>query len=302
MNRIKLLCGATLLAVLSTSALADSIEEKNLASGKTKLDPAQGYIYSQAKSRMFGLFLREPEEADRAAYQQDWEEAYAKARTKYEKDYKRWQDAVAMAKQTKSRPPAEPIEPTRDTFAIDPILLRDSVSFGPMYVFNKGENHFTYLNSAKPGTYVYYGPVLYGAGVPPGGQCYCMGSVKFVVKPGVITDLGNSLQALPTPTVPYSVGTMAMLKQNEERAAKGKDPAFAPPTLAYGVPASLSALPAVPAEFHASGKLNNFFLLPIDRMAPIAGVLGYRRDTVFDLRTGTDVPSPSMVTQVRIKK
>jgi hypothetical protein len=38
------------------------------------------------------------------------------------------------------------------------------------------------------------------------------------------------------------------------------------------------------------------------RMPPIPGVLGYRRDTVIDLRTGQDVPNPVIKTQVKIKK
>ncbi|MFM5884732.1 MAG: hypothetical protein ACKOQ3_05290, partial [Novosphingobium sp.] len=94
----------------------------------------------------------------------------------------------------------------------------------------------------------------------------------------------------------------ASMKMNEERKAKGKEPLWSVPALAYGVPASLKALPAVQAELHANGKLNNHFGLPIDRIPPIPGVLGYRRDTVLDLRTGQDVPNPAIRTQVRIKK
>jgi hypothetical protein len=180
-------------------------------------------------------------------------------------------------------------------------MLRDLVSFGPMFVFTKSDTKYTYLNAVKPGTYIYYGPIYYANGAAVG-QCYCMGTIRFEVKAGVITDLGNALQALPTPTAPYSVGTQEMMRQNEKRRAEGKDPIWTPPALAYGVPDSLAALPTVKAEFYASGKLNNYFTVPVERMPPIPGVLDYRRDTVIDVRSGAELPNPAIVTQVRIKR
>ncbi|MFM5886235.1 MAG: hypothetical protein ACKOQ3_13085, partial [Novosphingobium sp.] len=282
----------TAIAALAAFALAplavhaQAVEEKNLLSGKARLDPAQGYLFVQGANRSQGVFLRVPDDSTRAEYQKDWDEGFAKAKKKYASAIKTWEKDVAIARQTKSKLPTKPEEPTRETFSIGAIELRDMVSFGPMFVFAKSETQFTYLTAVKPGTYIYYGPMYYAPNLAPAGQCYCMGTVRFEVKGGVITDLGNALAALPQLTPPYSVGTQAMLAQNEERKAKGKDPLWTPPALAYGVPASLKALPAVQAELHASGKLNNHFGLPIDRMPPIPGVLGYRRDTVLDLRTG----------------
>jgi hypothetical protein len=299
---VRLLALAAALALFPTVVSADAVEEKNIVSGKAKLDPAQGYIFLQAPTRTFGLFLRQPDDATRADYQKDWDEAFEKARKKYERDLKSWENKVKLAKDGGTPAPAKPVEVTRETFSIGPILLRDMVSFGPMFVYTKSDTLYTYLNAVKPGVYIYYGPLLYGPAQPPAGQCYCMGTVQFEVKAGQITDLGNALMALPVPTVPYSVGTQAMLLQNQERAAKGKGPVWAAPQLAFGVPDSLKALPAVQVEFHASGKLNNYFGVPIDRMPPIPGILSYRRDTVIDARTGSDVPNPPIMTQVRIKK
>jgi hypothetical protein len=299
---IRLAVCAAALALVPTVVLADAVEEKNVLSGKAKLDPAQGYIFIQAPVRTYGMFLREPDDATRADYQKDWDEAFAKAQKKYARDLKSWENKVKLARDGGTPAPAKPVEVTRETFSIGPILLRDMVNFGPMFVYTKADAHFTYLSAVKPGTYIYYGPVLSVPGQPTAGQCYCMGTVRFEVKAGQITDLGNALMALPVPTMPYSVGTQAMMQQNQDRAAKGKDPVWAPPSLAFGVPDSLKALPAVPVEFHASGKLNNYFGVPIDRMPPIAGILDYRRDTVIDARTGSDVPNPPIMTQVRIKK
>lgn len=289
-------------ALVPLCAHAQAVEEKNLATGKAKLDPAKGYIFVKANMRTQGVFLRAPDDATRAEYQKDWDEAFEKAKKKYLSAIKDWEVDAAVARQTKVKVPPKPVEPTRETFSIGSIELRDMVSYGPMFVFSKTETAFAYLTAVKPGTYIYYGPLYWAPNMPPVGQCYCMGTVRFEVKAGAITDLGNALQALPRVTPPYSVGAQAVMAMNEERKAKGKDPVWSPPEPAYGVPDSLKTLPAVQAELHASGKLNNYFGLPIDRMPPILGVLGYRRDTVVDERTGADVPNPPIRTQVRIKK
>jgi hypothetical protein len=42
----------------------------------------------------------------------------------------------------------------------------------------------------------------------------------------------------------------------------------------------------VRADFSASGKINNFDDIIINRVRPIPGIVGYDRDTVIDLRTG----------------
>lgn len=301
--RKAILAALAAAAVLVPAAVsAQAVEEKNVLSGKTRLDPAKGYIFVQANGRTNGMFLRVPDDSTRAEYQKDWDEAFVKAKKKHESAVKAWQSDVAVAKQTKGKIPPKPDEPTRETFSIGAIELRDMVGYGPMFIYSKTPAQFSYLTAVKPGTYIYYGPVYYAPGLAPAGQCYCMGTVRFEVKAGVITDLGNALQALPAVAPPFSVGAQAVQAMNEERKAKGKDPVWTPPALAYGVPDTLKALPAVQAELFASGKLNNYFGMPIDRMPPIPGILAYRRDNVIDARTGTDVPNPPIRTQVRIKK
>jgi hypothetical protein len=292
------------LALTPVAALAEDgpVEEKNVISGKSKLDPASGYMFVQSNGRTNGLFLRVPDDATRAEYQKEWDEAFGKAMKKYPGQLKRWESDVALAKQTKKKPPEKPAAPDRETFSIGAIELRDMIGFGPMFVFNKGEDRFSYLTAVKPGTYIYYGPLYYAPGLAPAGMCYCMGTVRFEVKAGIVTDLGNFLAAAPKPAPPYDVNAQFWMKENEERAAKGKPPIFAPQELAFGLPDSLKTWPSAQAEFHASGKLNNYFGITITRMPPVPGVLDYRRDTIVDARTGKDVPSPTIHTQVRIKK
>jgi hypothetical protein len=305
---LRIVAAACAALTIPSLASAEAVEEKNLVSGKQKLDPASGYIFVQAPYRTFGMFLRVPDEGTRAEHKKDWDEAFAKAQKKYPDQLRSWQSRAEVARQTNKKTPEKPIEPTPETFSIDPIELRDQTAFGPMFIFSKDEatGRFNYLNQVKPGTYIYYGPLLMQPGMAAGGLCYCMGTVQFEVKPGVITDLGNFLIAAPTPTKNWDVASVDSWRRAEEKAIKsGKPlevPGFGVPALAYGVPDSLKALPTVRAEFHASGKLNNYYALSLTRMPPIPGVLDYRRDTVIDLRTGQDVPNPPITTQVKIKK
>lgn len=298
---IRNLAALAALALAPVAVHGQAIEEKNVLAGKATLDPALGYVFMTAPYRASAMFLRVPDDETRAAYQKDWDEAFAKALKKYPGQLERWKTDVTIAKATNKKPPEMPAEPDRETFSIGAIELRDMVGVGPMYVFSKAEARFSYLTGLKPGTYIYYGPIVYAPGTPVGGMCFCMGTVKFEVKAGVITDLGNSLLVAPRAVPPYDVNTQLAMRMIEERAAKGKEPALPMPELAFGLPETIKAWPSVQAELHASGKLNNYFAITISRMPPIPGVLDYRRDTVIDARTGQDVPNPPIVTQQKIK-
>lgn len=304
----KLLAAAAVVIALPALAAPEPIEEKSIVAGKQKLDPASGYIFVQANYRTFGTFLRVPDESTQAEHKKDWDEAFAKEKKKFPGKLKDWETAVQVAKQTGKAPPERPVEPSPESFFISPIELRDKVSFGPMFIYSKDEaaGRFNYLTAVKPGTYVYYGPVLMQPGGVTGGICFCMGTVRFEVKPGVVTDLGNFLIAAPEAVKDWDVASADAWRRAEEKAAKKGEAVEAPgmgrPPLAFGVPDSLKALPVVQAEFSAHGKLNNYYALMFTRMPPIPGVLAYRRDTVIDLRTGQDVPNPVIRTQVKIKK
>lgn len=308
---IRAIIFALSFAVSASAVKAASVEEKNLVSGKAKIDPEKGYIFQRYAYRFNGVFLRVPDAVTQAEYQKDWDEAFAKAQADYAKKLNRWKSDVELAKRTRQKLPKAPVEPTRESFAIGPIELRDMVFFGPMFVFSKGKNtagqdQFSYLDAVKPGTYVWYGPIYFDPNAGYVGSCVCMGTVKFEVKAGTITDLGNSLLAMPDP----SLGTDAMIedarRQAEEKAVRtGKpvEPVLLPRAeVSFGLPESLKAWPAQQAELSASGKMNNFFGLQISRVMPIPGVLTYRRDTIVDGRTGLDVPSPPIRSRAKPKQ
>lgn len=289
MNKITLIIAGTLLG-LASSLSAQAIEEKNVTSGKVQLDPAKGYIFLTSPVRTNGMFVRVPDADDYAEYRADWEKAFAKAEKSYASAMANWKKDVEIAKAQDKKPRPEPVKPTRETFSIGPIELRTTVSFGPTFVYNKSKapESYSYLNAVKPGTYIYYGPVFAG---PNGfaGYCYCMGSVKFEVKAGVVTDLGTVLAQ-----VVGLEGLMGFDKVDNQpgRFTDGNPAATAvgPDQSQYGVPGSLGALPTVQAELHAAGKMNNFLGIRVARAAPVPGVLAYQRDTVIDLRTGQPIP------------
>lgn len=263
-----------------------AIKEKNLVAGKTILDPTRGYILGSYPVRFQGTFIRVPEAEDWAAYRADWEKAFAKAQKDYERKMKEWKVFAENAKAQGQRAPSKPAIITRDTFSIGPIEARMLVSFGPGddYLKDKAVPVYRYLNVVRPGTYIWYGPfVLIG-----GGTCYCMGTVKFEVKAGVITDTGDFLLSVAR----YEGLTMDD-KSNRlpDRFSASPDGIgeVGPEAAHYGIPGTLSALPGAQAEFHAAGKLNNLFSLMISRARPIPGILGYRRGEVIDLRTGQPI-------------
>ncbi len=280
-----------------------AVEEKDVVSGKTKLDPAKGYIFISGTARQFGTFLRVPDEATRAEWEKDRQKAFGKALKSYRSSYAQWQADAAVRAANKVKAEDPPVEPTLETFQFDPIDTRDQVGFGPQFVYAKGAT-VSYMQAVKPGTYIWYGPVLGGVGVPAGGICMCMGTVRFEVKAGVVTDTGNWLQAAPHQDEDMDY-TRLMLKQaNDKRIAEGKAPRVpaVPSDIKFGLPASLKDWPSVQAEFHANGKLNNLFGILISRLSPVPGVLGYHRDTVVDLRTGQEVESPTLISRAKIKK
>jgi hypothetical protein len=302
---VRALLPLAVLTLASTAVLAESIEEKDLVSGKVRPDPAKGYIFIHAAFRTFGTFLRVPDNTTRAAYQAEWDKDFDKATKKYAAETRRWENDVRIAQQQGKPQPKRPVAPSRDTFSVGSIELRDMESFGPMFVFSKSETRYSYLNSMMPGTYIFYGPTIINGDQGPIGFCYCMGSVSFEVQPGQVTDLGDFLSTAPRPVEPFDVTTQMAFAEARKRSSEGK-PETAMPTwttgTTFGLPHSLKAWPSSRAEFHASGKQNNYFGVFVTRMPPLPGVLDYRRDTVIDVRSGRDLPNPVIQSVAPIKQ
>lgn len=280
-----LIAGLLFLGAQARPAHAQAIEEKQIAAGKFSFDPAGGYIYLHGPFRTMGMFLKVPDQEDIDAYKKDWDAAFAKAKAKYPKQLANWEAEKKAAAVTGEKIGDKPVEPTPETFTNGDIETRYTISFGPQYVFSKDNvnNYYSYLTKVKPGTYIYYGAIMFDANAGYIGTCYCMGSVKFEVKPGVITDAGNFLLAgnyqtplnPPPPGVTYTPeGTFLTIGKQKLDVGKFE----------WGLPASLKPFPSAQADFHAAGKMNNYFGISIARMPAIPGILGYQRDKVIDLK------------------
>lgn len=288
MSKIAIAAIALALTALPGTAAGQAVEEKNLLSGKTTIDPDSGYLFLSGSVRQVGMFLRLPDAETIAEYEKDWAEALAKVKAKYPSKLAGWEYRAGTArKEGREYKYEKPIEPTKENFSIGPIEFRGPVPFGPQYVFAKGKEteSYSYLTKVKPGRYAYYGPVWIAVnGGPSAGACYCMGTVAFEVKPGVITDAGNFFLVAPglDPDFPQSpeppTGSEAGLYRPQNLASQ-----FGP--LRFGVPDSLKAYPTVEADFRAYGKLDNFYGLSVSRMPPVPGVLAYDRDKAIDLKT-----------------
>ena len=303
MKKLSMISLALVLA-MHGAASATPVEEKNVLSGKTKLDPTKGYIFISGQSRQNGIFLRVPDYQTKAEYEADRQKAFAKAVKRYEGEMRSWKAMLPDGMSPNDpKAPERPEEPRLETISPGPIELRDMESFGPQFVYAKGAQ-ISYMNEVKPGTYVWYGPMYYLPGAAATGPCYCMGTVRFEVKPGMITNLGTSLANAPQWEEDLDVARSKMRQLNEQRKAAGKEPlktASSGP-VDYSIPASLGNWQSVQAELHASPKMNNYFGGTVSRVAPIPGVLAYHRDIIVDVRTGQEIESPTLVTRAKIKK
>ena len=279
------------VAVHAAPVHAEHVQEKHIASGKFKLDPTSGYIFLVGPSLQSGVFLKIPDQSDIDAYNKEWEETFEKEKVKYAARLRSWEKSKATAQQLKERLPTKPIEPTRENFSLEGSERRNSIRFGPGSMFRKEKErlYYSYMLKLSPGTYVYHGPVWFDVNYSPVGVCYCMGSVQFKVKPGVVTDLGNFLlnahelgQIEATPMQrKVAAGIMSNVAVNKDDPKR---------EVQFGMPESLKAFPTERADFRAAGKAPNHFGVLVTRMPPIAGVLAYQRDKVVDLKAQSSAP------------
>lgn len=262
-------------ATLLTPALAHAevtqkpIEEKKLASGRQSLSPSQGYIYLHAPQRVTIMLIKEPSAEELAAYEAEWTAALAEAKVKYPRTLASWREDLAWARKYGKTLPPMPPEPTEANFSIGRLDQRMIVNIGPQFIYAQQGEEFSYLHELEPGTYRYYGPVFASPNGAVGGVCACMGSVKFEVKPGMVTNLGDFLVAVPVRVADAALGLDLDLIHG--------------PT-DYALPERLAAFPHQEADWRAAGKIDNFYGLMVGRMPPVPGVLAYERDRVIDLK------------------
>jgi hypothetical protein len=273
---------ALLAAAAPAPAIARSERDQVGARGDVKMAEDMAYIFFRSAERLNVQFVLETSAAERAEHEAARAAAYAQARSRYERQFARWQREENECRGNDAAycryRPERPVEVNAETFAYPPIEANNvlEIGRGPQFT-READGSYTYLMSVRPGTYILYGAVA-TTDKGPEGVCLCMGSVRFDVPAGRIIDIGEiRYSADRTREVPRRNMTSQFL---------------VPATADSPRPDRLSGLPVVPAELRAAGKMPNFFAVEIDRHPPIDGVLAYDRDRIVDLRTEA-APAPS---------
>lgn len=262
-----LVIGLTVLTPASAQTVAVAVRDRPTVT----LDPAQAYVMYSAPGQLPLMLMREPSAEDRDDWRARREVALAEAQRRYTRDFERWQRArdEYRAGDRSTRVPTRPVEPTQDNFAFPAIETEMFYQIGPQNRFSK-EGRSVYLSALSPGDYRIYGQMMAAQGQATGGICMCMGSVRFSVAIGVITNVGEII-------VGTQVGPMsADININSPQQSDAIDP-------------RLAAFTVQPAHFSAAGKLPNYFGIFIGRVGELSGVLRYERDRVIDVATGADV-------------
>ncbi len=248
------------------------------------LDATRAYVMLRSDVAVPLHLMRVPDAEDQAKYDQlradaliEAKEKYARKARAYERDMASWEKYPKGS----ARPPKpeKPVEPTEENFEFVPFGLMTGVSIGPLFRFSKGsggDKVSTYVHQLTPGTYRVYGMMSVIPGGGAYGSCFCMGSVKFEVKAGEITDLGRFV-ARELPKRDSS--------DNAKPLPLGVD--YKLPVAGDAADPRLAALPVRPATLKPVGKLPNYFGMTIDRFPAIDGVMRYDRDKIVDLTSGS---------------
>ena len=281
---------ATILAAaacaLAAPAAAKPLQtEQFKATAPFTIQPTRAYLLVRNAGTDLKL-LRVPTAAEQAAYGAERAEALAKARVKYAKQLRAYEAELKLHNSNKNpefrgEGPKKPVEPTDANLAFKAIESDNFVTVWGGRVF-EGKAQFI---AVPPGTYRVYGRMLANAtgGL---GVCMCMGTVQFDAAPGTITDLGElHHSAVPGVSVKEAESWHGMTRGKGGLTSLAIEPAA--PGMA--VPARLAALPRVAASYRASGKMDNFFGVMVERLTPMPGVLSYQRDQIIDARTSTPV-------------
>lgn len=158
------------------------------------------------------------------------------------------------------------------------------------YPFFEGGDQLVLLASAKPGRYILAGAAYGGMSETTRGfmnTCLCMGTVQFEAKAGAITDMGTVLMARDDKPSPFPELAGQVRGKRIDMAPTPFDMAVHPYSEGMTIPDALASFPREAAVYRARSAFPNYFGAPIDRLAPLAGVLDYDpKGHVVDLQSG----------------
>ncbi|NJM50740.1 MAG: hypothetical protein HC843_07565 [Sphingomonadales bacterium] len=261
-----------MLVILAFSSQAQAKDKDNagvtqLVSAPTQLKNDMAYILlrtSTAKTGLFTLqpvFLRIPNEEELADYQKAKKAAYEKALPDLQKK--------AQNNQV----------PTIEQFSFDYEGKANSFVASSKEFLTDG-NMRTILLEVPIGKYILYGSTNMSNTLV---TCNCLGTVGFEVKAGIITDMGSVYtdkvhKKSPLPHLEDNLGP-SMFNYGYIFGQ-----ALVPVAEDVVYPDFLKALPIEPARFEVIKQYYEPGAASINRLAPISGLLGYKRGKPVDLR------------------
>jgi hypothetical protein len=278
---------AIFVLALASAGVAQAQAVKDKPS--VTLNPALAYVAYTTPGEPMGVQLyREPSTAETAAYVLRRKEALDKAREKYAKKIARWTADVkdAAANKARSGPKIDsgprPIEPTDATFAFPPIALELLTAIGPLNRFVKGDRSI-YLHAVPPGTYIVYGPVTVMPNGTIAGTCLCLGTVRFDVRAGAVTDMGVFHMNMLTAVEGAKAAGATKPRDEFDLPAGVTTFGIEPAAPGARIDARLGAYLIVQARYLPAGKLPNWQGVNVDRLTAMPSVFRYDRDVMIDL-------------------
>lgn len=303
MTRLLLAC-AFAMSILSCPVVAQQRDAARPVGDRATvtLNPEKAYLLVESEGPVTMMLIREPTQAEQEQWVADRAEELARAQRRYVSQMRRYEADLRLYRSARAnrnssvREPERPVEPTDATFQFTPIELRLTYSFGPQNRFAKASGSVmlvtgrsVYLTELPPGTYHVYGPVMMAPNGGAAGTCLCMGTVSFEMAAGQITNLGQVINPLAARAAGFGSNPVpAQTDPDTSVTVFGIEPARAGAT----VDPRLSEFTIVPAQLRPGRRFANWFGLTVDRISPVPGVIGYRRDQVIDLTSATGSATP----------
>lgn len=193
-------------------------------------------------------------------------------------------DLPTLAK--KNLESGKPTEITIDSYPFNYRKIRNMYLWNAKEYIDQNEAFRTYLVAVPPAIYVLYATTDRAYLLS---TCFCLGSVSFEAEAGKIIDLGTLLLADSSEKT-----DIAELKDETDLGrALGWIPATAAAIRqsadANPKPVSLNGFDVKPADFRAVGPYLDPTAASVNRLAPIEGVLKYRRGNVVDVKSGREL-------------
>lgn len=269
---------AAFLSIPAAAQKPDEFEFRMVTESKTvTLDRSKAYILVEAPGMIVTSWISLPDDAQRAAWQEQRKEALAKAIADYPRDKQRYESKYAIWVKTgkRGRAPEKPVEPTEESFAWPDLESRRVFTVGPQNRFKSDKEVSLWLLEVPEGKYVFYS---FGMGAWT--DCACMGSLGFEAKAGKVTAVrvvnsgldgqGNIIEQFPKGTPSLDMNTrFAMMVE---------------PPSDYALDPRLPRDMIVAADFELFERLPNWFGGTINRVMPFPGLFAYKGSRMVDLR------------------